>query len=102
MASCEPSVYILVDRGSNGVFQGRAGCAGAVLGRGDLRRASHVGGEGVRKVCRWRDGAMVLRWAAVALLMTERNFRKITGYRGLWMLKAALETGLATHQQKVA
>jgi hypothetical protein len=24
-----------------------------------------------RRVCRWRDGKMVLRWAAAALLMTE-------------------------------
>ncbi len=44
-----------------------------------------------RRVCRWRDGKMVLRWAAAALLMTEQNFRKIMGYRDLWMLKAALD-----------
>ena len=44
-----------------------------------------------RKVCRWRDGKMVMRWAAAALLMTEQNFRKIMGYRDLWMLKAALD-----------
>ncbi|MBI1954845.1 MAG: transposase, partial [Acidobacteria bacterium] len=43
-----------------------------------------------RRICRWRDGNMVLRWAAAALLMTEQNFRKIMGYRDLWMLKAAL------------
>lgn len=55
-----------------------------------------------RKVCRWRDGAMVLRWAAAALLMTEKNFRKIMGYRELWTLKAALETDSTADQQKVA
>lgn len=55
-----------------------------------------------RKVCRGRDGEMVLRWAAAALLMTERNFRKVMGYRDLWMLKAALETDSTAHQQKVA
>lgn len=27
-----------------------------------------------RRVCRWRDGKMVLRWAAAALLMTEKTF----------------------------
>jgi putative transposase len=43
-----------------------------------------------RRVCRWRDGKMVLRWAAAALLMTEKNFRRIMGYQDLWMLKAAL------------
>ncbi len=30
---------------------------------------------------------MVQRWAAPALLMTELNFRKIMGYRDLWMLQ---------------
>jgi transposase-like protein len=44
-----------------------------------------------RRVCRWRDGQMVLRWAAAALLETEKNFRKIMGYRDLWMLKTALD-----------
>lgn len=38
-----------------------------------------------RKVCRWRDGKMALRWAAAALLMTGDNFRRIMGYRDLWM-----------------
>jgi putative transposase len=33
---------------------------------------------------------MVLRWAAAALLMTEKHFRRIMGYQDLWMLKAAL------------
>lgn len=43
-----------------------------------------------RRICRWRDGRMVLRWAAAAFLMTEKNFRKLQGYRDLWMLKAML------------
>lgn len=44
-----------------------------------------------RRIRRWRDRRMVLRWAAVAFLMTEKNFRRIEGYRDLWMLKAALD-----------
>jgi len=44
-----------------------------------------------RRICRWRDGRMVLRWAASAFLMTEKNFRRVEGYRDLWMLKAALD-----------
>jgi putative transposase len=44
-----------------------------------------------RRICRWRDGSMVLRWAASAFLMTEKNFRRVEGYRDLWMLKAALD-----------
>jgi putative transposase len=30
-----------------------------------------------RRICRWRDGRMVLRWAAAAFLITEKSFRKI-------------------------
>jgi transposase-like protein len=44
-------------------------------------------------VTRWRDGAMVLRWAGAAALETEKRFRKIIGHRDLWMLKAALDEG---------
>src|SRR5712691_9210146 len=55
-----------------------------------------------RKICRWRDGKMVLRWAAAALLMTEQNFRRIMGYRDLWMLKAALEENQTSLNKQVA
>lgn len=34
---------------------------------------------------------MVLCWVASAFAATEKNFRRILGYRDLWMLKAALE-----------
>jgi hypothetical protein len=44
-----------------------------------------------RRVCRWRDGEMVLRWAASALLETERGFRRIMGHEQLWMLKSYLD-----------
>ena len=33
-----------------------------------------------RRVTRWRDGSMVLRWTASALLATEKRFRRIMGY----------------------
>jgi len=55
-----------------------------------------------RKICRWRDGKMVLRWAAAALLMTEQNFRRIMGYRDLWMLKAALDENQTSLKKQVA
>jgi hypothetical protein len=45
---------------------------------------------------------MGLRWAAAALLMTEQNFRKIMGYRDLWMVKAALDQKGELVQQEVA
>jgi hypothetical protein len=41
---------------------------------------------------------MVLRWAASAFLMTEKNFRKIAGDRGLWMLQAALDPSAEKNQ----
>jgi transposase-like protein len=43
-----------------------------------------------RRVCRWRDSGMVKRWMASAFLATEKNFRKIMGYRDLWALEAIL------------
>ena len=55
-----------------------------------------------RRICRWRDGKMVLRWAAAALLMTEQHFRRIMGCRDLWMLKAALDQKGELVQQEVA
>jgi len=55
-----------------------------------------------RRVCRWRDGRMVLRWAAAAFLITEKSFRKIQGYRDLWMLKAVLNQTQSAVQQQVA
>ena len=46
---------------------------------------------------------MVLRWAAAALLETEKSFRKIMGYKDLWMLKAVLdEETISAQQVKVA
>lgn len=44
------------------------------------------------RVCRWKDGKMVLRWSATAFLETEKRFRKIMGYKDLWMLKAKLRS----------
>jgi putative transposase len=43
-----------------------------------------------RRVCRWRDGKMALRWGAASWLATEKNFRRLMGYKDLWMLKATL------------
>ncbi len=42
------------------------------------------------RVTNWRNGQMVLRWAAAAYLDTEKSFRRIMGYRDLWILEAAL------------
>ena len=42
-----------------------------------------------RRVCRWRAD-MPARWVAAAFLATEKNFRRVMGYRDLWALKAIL------------
>ena len=55
-----------------------------------------------RNVTRWRDAAMAKRWAAAALVMTERKFRKIMGHRDLWALAAILGRKKPTSQEKVA
>jgi transposase-like protein len=44
-----------------------------------------------RRVCRWRDKAMAKRWAAAAMLATEKNFRRVMGHKDLWALKAILD-----------
>lgn len=44
-----------------------------------------------RRVSRWQDGSMVLRWAASAFLDMEKRFRRIMGYKQLWILKAVLD-----------
>ena len=46
------------------------------------------------RVCRWRDPQMVLRWMASAYLEAERSFRRIQGYRDLWVLSTALGRAL--------
>jgi transposase-like protein len=50
--------------------------------------------SGVQKrtnnVTRWRDAAMVERWVASAWLLTEKNFRKVVGFRDFWALSVIL------------
>jgi transposase-like protein len=55
-----------------------------------------------RRVCRWRDGGMVKRWMASAFLATEKNFRKMMGYRDLWALEAILNGSKSATRQAVA
>jgi putative transposase len=45
----------------------------------------------VRRVRNWQNGAMALRWAAVAFDAISKGFRRIMGYKHLWILKAALD-----------
>jgi transposase-like protein len=43
------------------------------------------------RVTRWRDSGMILRWTAASLLECEPGFRRIMGYKDLWLLKARLD-----------
>jgi transposase-like protein len=51
-----------------------------------------------RRVSRWQDGTMVLRWAASSFLNAEKKFRRVSGYRELWMLENALKVLLTDNQ----
>jgi putative transposase len=50
------------------------------------------------RICRWRDSEMVLRWMASAYLEAEKSFRRIQGYRDLWVLSTALGRARSTSQ----
>lgn len=55
-----------------------------------------------RRICRWRDGAMVERWVAASFLATEKSFRRIMGHRDLWMLDAILRGSKSATRSEVA
>jgi transposase-like protein len=44
------------------------------------------------RVTHWRDGQMVLRWTASALVALEKRMRRIMGHQQLWMLEAKLQS----------
>jgi transposase-like protein len=51
-----------------------------------------------RRVTKWESGSMVLRWAAASFLSAEQSFRRLSGYKDLWMLSAALGRNDAKNQ----
>ena len=61
------------------------------LGTTNIIDSSHSGIRTLtRRVSRWKDGQMVLRWAASAFLRAEKSFCNIQGYCDLWMLQSKL------------
>jgi transposase-like protein len=61
------------------------------LGTTNLIESSHSGvRQKTRRVTRWQDGTMVMRWAAGAFSQTAKSYRKIQGHKDLWMLEVAL------------
>jgi len=62
------------------------------LGTTNLIDSTHSGArQKTRRVTNWKNGEMALRWAAGAFIETEKSYRKILGYRDLWILKAHLD-----------
>jgi len=58
--------------------------------------------RGTRRVSRWKDGRMAMRWAASTFLDAEKRFRRILGYRDLWTLKAILDEKHVDHDKEAA
>ena len=57
-----------------------------------------------RRVKRWRDHGMVVRWVAASLMAVEKRFRRLMGYQQLWILEAKLnelaqKSGIAQHEE---
>ena len=46
----------------------------------------------VRRVTRYHDADMALRWTATGFMEAEKTFRKISGVGELWILAAALRS----------
>jgi len=73
------------------------------LGTTNIIESPHAGVRlRTNRVSCWQDGKMVLRWVAAAFLATEKNFRRILGYRDLWMLKAKLENEVVLDSKQKA
>ncbi len=45
----------------------------------------------MRRVKHWQSGEMALRWTASSFEAASKGFRRIMGYKDLWMLKAILD-----------
>lgn len=56
---------------------------------------SHTGSM-TQRVKHWRDGTMVLRWAAATLRHAEKSFRRVHGFEHLGQLQEALSETTST------
>jgi hypothetical protein len=56
-----------------------------MLSAQEVAGAKHPG-----RACRYRDADMVLRWTAAGYLQAEKSFRRVQGFRDLWILAGAL------------
>jgi hypothetical protein len=46
-------------------------------------------------VKRWRDGDQIERWVGSGLVVAERQFRKVIGYRQIPLLLSSMENAVA-------
>jgi len=60
---------------------------------GAVRRVS-------RRVCRYRNADMALRWTATGFLEAEKSFRRIQGAKDLWILASALGRNVTSIDSK--
>ena len=51
--------------------------------------------EHAKKVKRWRDGQMALRWCAAGMVEAGKQFRRVNGHLHLPTLRAALQREIA-------
>jgi len=58
--------------------------------------------ENARRVKRWRDSSMVLRWAAAGLVRAEQRFRRVKGHASMTSLIRALEQDDLSENRSVA
>ena len=56
-----------------------------------IESAFSQGVQVMNNVKRWRNSSQIQRWTATALLEAEKKFRKITGYKSMSVLVAALD-----------
>jgi transposase-like protein len=45
----------------------------------------------IHRVTNWQSGEMAVRCTASALVSSSKNFRRVMGYKDLWMLKSNLQ-----------
>lgn len=55
-----------------------------------------------QRVKRWRDQDMALRWTAAGFLEAEKSFRKLQGFKDLWILRTALDRDRDSEAMKKA
>jgi transposase-like protein len=97
-----PSAAVSLREGLSEMFTvNRLGLPAALrrcLGSTNLIDSTHSGvRQKTDRVTNWQSGSMALRWAAAAFVATEKRYRRIMGYRQLWMLKAHLDQPTQRH-----